>query len=854
MKLRAILSLQPADMLHRIAANTHLPADPGGNKSVVIDLLCRHLPSATGAQMKSLDAEQQAFVIGLAAEGGELLEMDAVVELSDGFDRRFQSMCRSLAETGLVFQDAKTLGADAPLVGIPDTLLKSISVPPADTGRLRDIMKSTSIGLLRAFARDLHLTLKDPRRPFVVQAIRNRLLNLEGLKAYLNSLSDDQKALLDRVLKGGAATMEDVQSQSCGGTAKELAEMLWKTPLFFLPEGPRNRNDAPVLLATDLRRVLSDLADAQGGQLERPPAESLTETSESPSEIRDNTPHLLRDLATLLGLVEQRRPRLLKRGGMARGDMREIGKFCQGDSDPGYLEFLTLFIQTSGMSRPEGRVWRLAEGALERFLQEDELLKALFDMWQETRRWNEWAAERSTPSDHGRMEEMRALRREVVGALCACPEGGWISYPRFYRMLTQTSKPFRHLAENPASGRTLASRNVTADELLRRMLRGALSWAGVIRLGNPSAFSLPLHRASKAVFQISPAGRHLLQGKAPERFRDGGIPSNPDARFVLQPNLEILSPPDLPFDRYIRLCSLTNLKTIDVMARFEISRETVHRAMARGISGKQIREFFRAYGATGVPQIVETLIQECETKLGEIEIGPSAGYLTVVRESLLDELYAQKRVAAHLGPRLSPVAAALGHHAKPEALLQILHNQGYMPRLNHEIEGGENGRHQLVLSSAELSELVGFLETALESLHECPNAFTEEMGHLLKRLRRGLRRVPDQHRQEAISRFRKAFEGAAEVHRPDNGMRDLLHYTGENPASQPSDIRPLIAYAIDHRLCVELGCGSDQAARRTVEPVSEGPTMLYAFCRDRKGDRVFSLDKIHFARLTGERF
>ena len=854
MKLRAILSLQPVDMLHRIAAHTHLPSAPARNKSVVIDLLCRHLPSVAVAQMKVLNAEQQTFVTGLAAEGGELLEADAVQELSDGFDRRFQSMCRSLAETGLVFQDAKTLGPGASLVGIPDTLLKSVSVPPADAGRLRDIMKSTSIGLLRAFGRELGLVFKDARRPFVVQAIRNRLLNPEGLKAYLSGLSEDKKALLDRVLKDGAATIEDVQSQSSGGMARELAEMLWKTPLFLLPEGHRNQSDAPVLLATDLRRVLTDLADAQGGRLESPPAESLTETSAPPSEVRDNTPYFLRDLATLLGLVEQRRPRLLKHGGMARGDMREIGKFCQGDSDPGYLEFLTLFVQASGMVRPEGRAWRLAEGALERFLQGDDLLKALFDMWQETRRWNEWATERSTASDHGRMEALKALRREVVGALRACPDSGWVSYPRFYRMLIQTSEPFRRLAENPASGRTLASRNVTADELLRRMLRGALVWAGVIQLGNPSAFSLPLHRASKAVFQISPAGRNLLQGKVPERTRDGGIPSNPDARFVLQPNLEILSPPDLPFDRYIRLCSLTDLKTIDVMACFEIRRETVHRAMARGISGEQIRAFFRAYGATGVPEILETLIQECETKLGEIEIGPSAGYLTVVREGLLDELYAQKRVAAHLGPRLSPVAAALGHHAKPEALLQILHSQGYMPRLNQEIEGEDNGRHQLVLSSAELSELVGFLETALESLHACHDAFTEEMGHLLKRLRRGLRRVPDRRRQEAISRYRKVFEDAADASGADNGMRDLLHYSGDNPASQPSEIRPLIGYAIDHRLCVELDYGSEQVVRRTVEPVSEGPTMLYAFCRDRKGDRVFRLDKIHFARLTGERF
>ena len=66
----------------------------------------------------------------------------------------------------------------------------------------------------------------------------------------------------------------------------------------------------------------------------------------------------------------------------------------------------------------------------------------------------------------------------------------------------------------------------------------------------------------------------------------------------------------------------------------------------------------------------------------------------------------------------------------------------------------------------------------------------------------------------------------------------------------------MMGYAIDRRLCVEIGYGpesEDGPDGRLVEPFSEDHAMLYAYCRSRRGDRVFRLDRIRFARLTSER-
>jgi len=857
MKLRAVLSQQPVAVLRRVAANAQLTPEPASNKSALVDLLCQRLssPPNLAGRLGALSREQRGFVDTLAAEGGELLEEDAVQELAQGFDRRFEVLRTSLSEVGLVFRDIGTLGPENPLVGIPDSFLKSIAVADGDAGRLRSVTKSTSVGILRAFAGQLGIESRDSRRPLVVREIRSRLLSVEGIEAYLAGLSEAQKSLLDSILERGSTTLAEARQHAGEQASRELEDMLWKTPLFILPEGHRGREDTPLRLATDIRQAMSDFAATRGGRLESHPAEALETAPPSTDQVQDTSPYLLRDLATVLGVVEHRRPRLLKRGGMARADLRDIGTFCQGDTDLGYPEFLVLVVQAAALAVSEGRRWRLAPDAADRLENVAELQRTLYDTWRETERWNEWSADRTAASGRSsRIEELRVLRQEILAGLHHCEVDTWVSYPRFYELLVRTSGPFRHLAEGPTSGRTLASRGTTADELLRRVLRGALTWIGMVRLGTPEAFGLPLHRAQRAAFQVTSTGLALLEGTAPPEAGGGRIPANHEARIVVQPNFEILSPPDLPPQAYIRLCSFAELRSIDVMARFEITREALLQALGRGLEGDQVLRFLQDHSATAIPQVVADLVEECDAKHGEIEIAPASGYLVVEDGDLLKELYAQERVAARLGPRLSPKAAPLRHDTKPEAFFRLLRQQGYMPSLRATTEGDEDGRHQLILRSSELSHLVAFLDAALQTLQHRGTEDLEDIAHLLSRLRRGLRQVPDQHREEASEHYEGAFKSISTKPGPDEGLRDLLLYQGVNPASTAEEVRPLLGYAIEHRLCVELTYGPEEAERRIVEPASEDPAMLYAYCRSRRGDRVFRLDKVHLARLTGERF
>ena len=676
MKLRTALTQYPFDTLCQIARNVGI--DPGGsNKTILADALCRILPDPEhiAKRLSSLSPEQRTMVQTLAAEGGELLEAEAVEKFANGFLPRFHAQLRDL--TGLVFRDAHTLGDPDILIGIPESLLKSIPIPDADQGRLLVILKPVSVGLLRAFADQIGLRPSDTRKPIVSNAIKDALLDTKTLHAYLNTLSEDRRAILDLFLPTTAITRSEVADKLGESAVRELEDMLWKMPIFYAPNRDLHAPNAAICLASDLCAALSKIAQSQGGQLESS-LETLLETSDTtPAAIRENTTFLIRDLTTLLGIVTQRLPRRLKHGGISKTDLRDANKYCHIQDDPGYIEFLTLFAETTGLVIPQGTVWHTAPDAGTRVGQIIDIRKACFEFWFHSERWNEWSSDR-TKATSARMQVLKNIRSEIVRSLRHCPADTWMKYPSYYQFLTRLSEPFRHFAKDPSHTGT------TADELLRRTITGALTYMGVVRVSNFPDFSTPLQQSKQAAFQITPAGYALLHDTHDDALTEQIPLQNSDAKFVVQPNFEVLSPPDLPSAHYLRLCVLGDLKTQDVMTCFHLSRDSIRRAFSRGLSGDEIRAFLTQHSASGLSDMVDTLIAECDDKYGEIEILPAIGRVKTATRELLDELYAQPRIAQALADRISPTTATLNNTANPESLIQILQQQGYLPHLSRE--------------------------------------------------------------------------------------------------------------------------------------------------------------------------
>jgi hypothetical protein len=539
---------------------------------------------------------------------------------------------------------------------------------------------------------------------------------------------------------------------------------------------------------------------------------------------------------------------------MPRGDLREAGRFFAGDADPGYPDFLMLVAEWAGLVRPENGAWRLSPDGPDRLEETRDILATALSSWKATDRWNEWSADRTVSSGRsGRSEELSLIRGEVLDGLSRCKVGAWVAYPQFYRLLAATTRTFRELSEGAASPRSASRGGTTADELLRRLLTGALAWMGVVDLGAAGAFARPLHHDAGACFRLTPLGSGLLSGR-PREAPPPGIPTVEAAKFVIQPNLEVLGPPELPRRIHMLLCSLADVLAIDVVARFQITRDGILDALNRGWTGKEVRAFLEEHSATGVPHMVEALIAECDAKHGEIELRPASGFLTTGEPRLLDELLAQKAVADLLDRRLGPCVAAVRAGIRSEALAQVLSRQGYMPRVDADGEHAADGQLRISLQTSDLSELVAFLESSMAFLEARTGDRPADIEHLSRRLRRSLRAAPAEQLDRLRDRYGKAFARVATAAPAADGPRKLSLFDGANPADTPDGLRSLLGYAIENRLCVRLFYGAPTLPERIVQPASDDDQMLYAFCRARRGDRVFRYDRIRRAELTAETF
>ncbi len=855
MKLRAALTAQPVPLLRRIAAETNLETDSHLNKPALIDALSRHLsrPAAVKRHLTRLNEPCRDLLVELAAEGGELPRSIAVKELGHGFEHRFDEMIECATLIGLAFQDTHVHGAADPLVGVPESIVKSLPVPASQHNRLRSLLVNHSQGQLKAFAADLGIRTRETRRPYLIELVRSHLTDPDQLKTYLKALSEERRDVLDLVLSESEPTPAVVEARLGEGAVRALEDLIWKTPLFVAPERSRLSRDQPLVIASDLAKVLRSLAKAQGGRLESPPEDALSDDAEAPTQIVAPGNLLPRDLGTLLGLIERKRPKTLKRGGMPKGELREAGRFFKADEDPGYPDFLMLFAEEAGLSAAENGRWVLTKTGPRRIAKHTSLLKTLVAFWRETNRWNEWAADRAPVNGKkDRADELKALRSEVLSGLARCPGNKWVAYSQFYRTLAKISPAFKTLTDGPAAGTVLSSRGTTADELLRRMFVGAISWMGLVEIGNPGAFDRPLHASEGACFRLTAAGRNVLKrSKEDIAF---GVPTNPNARFVIQPNLEVLAPPDLPITDYVQLCGLTDLRNIDVVSHFHITREAILDALNRGFTSTRILRFLRERSATGVPDMVKSLVKDCNDKHGEIQIRLATGYVSVDEPARLDELYAQKQIADLLGERFAPTVAGIKVNARPETLAQLLTRQGYMPSFEHVDQAETESSHQVNLSTTDLSELVGFLESAVSFLDERLGEKPRDVTNLAQRLRRVLRRTPGESIRTRAETHSELFERIIEQVRETDGTGTLAEFTGPNPATENNDILNVVDFAIRRKLCLRLEYGAQGNGDRIVQPTSEDEKMLYAYCRNRKGDRVFRLDRIHRAELLGETF
>ena len=176
---------------------------------------------------------------------------------------------------------------------------------------------------------------------------------------------------------------------------------------------------------------------------------------------------------------------------------------------------------------------------------------------------------------------------------------------------------------------------------------------------------------SGSMVRISRAGREFVNG-SPLGEATPDVP----IQFLLQPNFEILAPAGMPLADLYQLGEMCRFLSCDRMNRYLLADETVRAAVERGWRRTELLRFLREGTAHGVPQNVDSTVDEWIGERGEVEFHDA---LVVTIQPGREE--ALKTALDRVSPgyrRMAPGVFAMARESREE-LIEVLEGAGLNP-------------------------------------------------------------------------------------------------------------------------------------------------------------------------------
>jgi hypothetical protein len=333
--------------------------------------------------------------------------------------------------------------------------------------------------------------------------------------------------------------------------------------------------------------------------------------------------------------------------------------------------------------------------------------------------------------------------------------------------------------------------------VVARLLR-SLYWQGLVALDQEEK---PRH------FRLTALGARLMKTEGSD-----AAPLVPEeSRFFLQPNAEVFAPPNLSPLTLFHLRRLTGEKKGGPLGIYPLTADSLRRALDAGVNAEAIVAFLERFSRTGLPANVRALVETAGRQHGRIRLVPTEYVLVTDDASLLDELRRLKTIEPLIGAVLTDRAASVSdQHLQP--LLRQLRQRGYAP-----------------LNEAEVGHVPAFPED--------PDA-----------------PPPPLPAQRGFAGTGDLLEGTwteLEEHGP------LVSPEPGEPVYGQESILAMLTEAEECGFEVEMeyrGLARGETTIRTVRPLTVSAGRMEAFCLLRQDERVFNLDRITWARFTGEVF
>jgi hypothetical protein len=181
-------------------------------------------------------------------------------------------------------------------------------------------------------------------------------------------------------------------------------------------------------------------------------------------------------------------------------------------------------------------------------------------------------------------------------------------------------------------------------ETVRAALLGPLAWMGFVAPESsegPSAC-----RAGIALRALAPDG-----DTDPLVERPG--------RVVAQPDFSLVAYPPLTAPLLLTLDTCAEALSLDVVARYRLTREALGRAHRAGLGAEEISRRLEAIGGMPLPANVATTLGDWRQHAERLRLTAGVSLLEVRSTDLLDALLADRTAREWVRQRLTPTAALL---------------------------------------------------------------------------------------------------------------------------------------------------------------------------------------------------
>jgi len=674
------------------------------DKRQLVQFLANELskaPSIARAVLRCNARELRLLQLLFALDTREMVAWRTVIDAAGGpkLEDSLSLVLTGLEDLGLALRSGDS-------VLLLDSVRHQVPRSLSDHYRITSCLQSYDAPTLRGMAE--RLGVNAGTKSANIEGIANRLLHSDGRSLPGAAEGSEERAVIDYIVQsGGAASAVEVASAVLNSTddffrydwqnrwkmgkSRNAIDRLLANGMIYVVSYAYGFN-LFLVMPGDLLRVVTGESRA-GFWTTAVPEPRFTETAPA---ILSRQTALTRDIVGIFGFVSTQEAVRTNTGYIHKTSLKNLARTLSLQ-DERYASFLYAVARQAGLIAPsadrqvyavteKGHAW-LQLGALEQ-------ARALFTAWRQGDLWGEMYTEPLRRANDYRPHEAIVTIREAALQLAASRQDG-----RFVDTESLTDAlGFRYpllLAQSAQFGGDFVP---SPANFMRLLVGECLYWLGMAELGwnrsqAPSAAAGAPSTRSRGheapggesgssqsspapdAYRLTPEGAYLLGVEA------APLPEEPptENQFVLQANAEIFLPPYLESTTLFHLLLISEIPAkASAGNTVSLTRESIRRALDKGISGKEIVDFLGTHARTGIPQNVEYLINEVSEKHGHIHIGRAQMYVQVDSPLILKELQARRELKDYFVRTLGDTVAILSA-PDPDKLLKDLRKAGYLP-------------------------------------------------------------------------------------------------------------------------------------------------------------------------------